>query len=128
MNCRSVALMSCLLLFGCSGRLMLDGAFSAGDETLTGATSRYADGGTIEIYGARGTHCTGVFSYLNPVEGGGRLLCDDRRSGPFAFNVLTGKGQGDINGRAFTFSLGKDGAKKRQSGSRPAAADPAAGQ
>lgn len=115
MSCKAIASLSCLfVLAGCTGGLVLNGAFATGDEMLTGDATRYMDGGTIEIYGTRGTHCTGTFTYLSPVEGAGRLLCDNRRSGPFVLNVLARKGWGDIDGRPFTFVLGKGKGQTRE--------------
>jgi hypothetical protein len=101
-----------LLLFlmglpGCTSGWALTGTLPIAGEALTGAATRYTDGGTIEIYGSRGTHCTGIFTYHSPTDGKGKLLCDDRRSGAFAINPRLKQGQGDLNGQAFSFTMGK---------------------
>lgn len=78
-------------------------------ELLTGSISQYDDGGTIEIFGAPGTRCTGNFDYVRSrqgIDGSGMLVCDDRRTGPFRFVVSGmkhGAGSGSLAGVPLRF-------------------------
>ena len=82
------------------------------NEKLTGAMTRYGDGGTIELFGGPRTHCLGSFHYFHKdrmVAGGeGMLMCDDRRVGPFRFvlkGVKHGSGSGTLSGQPYSFSF-----------------------
>ena len=101
----ALVLLISMLMPGCTTALVVNGSLTETGEKLTGEATRYMDGGTIEIYGSRGTHCTGIFTNNNKAEGVGRLLCDDRRSGPFTINVRDKKGRGDLNGHILAFAL-----------------------
>ena len=80
MNCfRSGLLLPIFLLAGCEMTVAVTGML--GDsEALSGSLTHYDDGGTIELYGARGTHCAGNFLYqrsrTSRSDGSGTLTCD----------------------------------------------------
>ena len=103
--------MPIFLLAGCEMTVAVTGML--GDsEALSGSLTHYDDGGTIELYGARGTHCAGNFLYqrsrTSPSDGSGTLTCDDRRSGPFTFalhGARHGSGFGTLNGQHYRFSF-----------------------
>lgn len=108
-----LSLLLLLALPGCTTAWAISGTSFDHSETVSGAVTRYMDGGTLEIYGSGGTHCTGTFVNRAPGEGLGRLLCDDRRSGPFAIDMLKKRGEAHIADRAFAFTLGSMKSGKR---------------
>jgi hypothetical protein len=99
------------LLAGCETTVAVTGLL--GDsEALSGSLTHYDDGGTIELYGAPGTHCVGNIQYRRSrdsrSDGDGVLVCDDRRSGPFTFTLdgpNHGSGSGILSGQRYRFSF-----------------------
>jgi len=114
MICRATRLFPLLMLQACgTAGWDIEGVLPATDEKLVGAASRYLDGGTIELYGTRNTHCNGTFTTRAAAGAKGKLLCDDRRSGAFTMNLISKKGEGTLNGSAFSFTLEKPRKQKR---------------
>ena len=108
---RSALLLPLFLLAGCETTFAVTGTLGA-SEALSGSLTHYDDGGTIEMYGAPGTHCAGNFRYrrsrTSRSDGSGMLTCDDRRSGPFTFaldGAQHGSGVGTLNGQRYRFSF-----------------------
>lgn len=103
---KAFVLLMPLWLAGCTSAWSLAGGFDDKGETIKGSASRYSYGGTIELFGDRGTHCTGSFGNGKQGESRGTLLCDDRRMGTFSVMLQAKKGWGELRGRAFNFKLG----------------------
>ncbi len=111
MNRRTIAAMLPMMaLAGCEMDVTVTGMLGA-DEPLTGSMTQYADGGTIELFGGPRTHCVGNFTYgrgKDRFDGGGTLVCDDRRMGPFTFRLdgmKHGRGTGSLSGVPYRFSF-----------------------
>lgn len=104
-----LAAISLVALAACSATLPVRGQVQNSDETFSGTATGYMDGGgTLTIVSSDGTHCTGDFVYVTSRNGEGVFVCDDGRSGPFAF-VSTGRrgtGYGTLGGENFTFTFG----------------------
>ena len=103
--------MPIFLLAACDMTVAVSGMLGDG-EKLSGSLTQYLDGGTIEIFGGPRTHCVGNFSYHrkehSDTDGGGTLVCDDRRMGSFTFvlsGMKHGRGSGTLNGEPYTFTF-----------------------
>ncbi len=110
---KRVGVIALFVVAGCTSGWSLDGAFADKGETLTGGATRYTDGGTIELYGSRGTHCNGSFHLANGTQGKGMMTCDDRRSGPFVLDTGMKSVTGSLSGRPFSVSLGRQPKARR---------------
>lgn len=94
----------------CSMTLPLKGQSVTGDETFNGTATGYMNGGgDLTLVSNKGRVCNGNFVYVTSRQGEGVITCDDSQSGTFSFvsTGSSGTGKGELGGKAFTFTFGK---------------------
>lgn len=96
-------------LAACSTTLPIRGQMQGSSERFTGSAIGHMNGsGELLIVTTTGVHCSGNFDYVTPRQGSGTFICEDGRSGPFAFYSIgaNATGYGTLGNERFTFTVG----------------------